>query len=347
MRTDTSRSWISKTVESSFNTPDTTGTNYSEIPTQRPYFLLPKLEKTSDANRVGQDAPTHLCNTYWSHGQVGLTDDVETDVPARQFRRTLGGSVTDTVVSAGAVWDHEFAILPRATSDFLPSFNVATLLGAASYLLAGCRMERFKVSQKNADRVMYEGDILTGGKFTNPHGLTSLPNLGDTACMDGFRTKIEYTDSDGSTLVDLSSVGRVVEWSVEHVNNHRQNKRRVGDPIQTVASTGSGAYVRNMPRGKYATNIQMIVDFVDLAEWTKAVKNEVLTNLKFTVIGPVITGSYRHEFEIIVPKFSFECPDTGDDEGDAVTPINIIALKDPVTLGTIKGRVRNNQATLV
>lgn len=347
MRTDTSKSWISKTLESSFNTPETGGANYSEIPTQEPYFVLPKLEKISDASRVGRDAPSHLCNTYWSSGEIGLKDDAETDVPARLFRRNLGGAVTDTVVNSGVVWDHSFAILPRATSEFLPSFNVATLLGAASFLHAGCLVDRFKVSQKNSDRVQHETDIVTGGKFTNPHGLSSLPGLADTACMDGFRTAIQYTDSDGSTVVDLSTLGRVIEWMVEHKNNIRRNKRRVGDPIQTV-STGSGAYVRSMPRGKYETMAQLIVDFADLTDWTKSVKNEVLTNMKFKVVGALIGGSgLRNELEIIIPKFGFDTPDTGDDEGDAATPINIIPFADPVTGGTITGRVRNGFATLV
>ncbi|MCC6328996.1 MAG: hypothetical protein IT174_10800 [Acidobacteria bacterium] len=346
MRIDTSRSWISKTLESSYNTPEATGSNYSEIPTQEPYFVLPKLEKTSDADRVGQDAPTHLCNTYWSHGEIGLRDDAETDVPARLFRRALGGSVTDTVVSAGAVWDHTFAILPRAASDFLPSFSVATLLGSASFLLAGCMIDRFKVSQKNSERVQHETDILSGGKFTNPHGLTSLPSLVDTACMDGFRTNIQYTDSDGSTTVNLTTAGKVIEWMVEHKNNIRRNKRRTGDPIQTVSSS-AGAYVRSMPRGKYETSVQMVIDFVDLTEWTKSVQNAVFTNMKITVVGPIITGIYRHEFEIIIPKFGFDSPDTSDDEGDAATPINIIPFKDPTSGGTITGRIRNAQGTLV
>lgn len=345
MRTDTSRSWLSKTLEGTYNTPEAAGANYSDIPTQEPYFLLPKMEKVSDANRVGRDAPSHLCNTYWQHGEIGLRDDIETDVPARLFRRSLGGAVTDTVVNAGTVWDHTFAILPRATSEFLPSFSMVSLLGAASYLLAGCNVDRFKVSQKNSERAVHEADILSSGKFTNPHGLAGLPNPVDTVCFDGFRTNIEYTD-ETAALINLSSVGRVIEWMVEHKNNIRRNKRRTGDPIQTV-TTGSGAHVRSQPRGKYETAIQMVVDFVDLADWLRSIKNVNCTNLKITMLGPIITGAFRHEFEIIVPKFAFDSLDTSDDEGDAATPINIVPLADPVTGGTITGRIRNGQATLV
>jgi hypothetical protein len=343
MRIDSSQHWISKTLEAAFNTPEATGTNYSFLGTQEPYFRLPMVEKMNDGGRAGVYAPTHLCNTYWSHPEIGPKDDVETDNPARLFRRALGGAVTDTVVTAATSWDHTFAILSPSIGDVLPSFSVASLLGAASFLFAGSMVDRFKVSQKNADRAQYECDVVSSGKFTNPHGLTSLPAFVGPPCMDGFRTKIQYTD--GST-VDLASLGKVIEWSVEHKNNIRRNKRRVGDPIQTV-STGSAAYVRSMPRGKYETAIGITVDFQDLTDWTKSVENKTLTNLKFTIVGPVITGTDRHEFEIIVPSFSFETVTPTDDEGDAAQQINIIPLADPVTGGTITGRIRNNVATLV
>jgi hypothetical protein len=48
-----------------------------------------------------------------------------------------------------------------------------------------------------------------------------------------------------------------------------------------------------------------------------------------------------------VPKFSFQVVTPGEDDGDAATQINVVALEDPTTLGTITGRVRNGTATLV
>lgn len=346
MRTENSVNHISKTNEGTFNTAETTNTNYEGIPTTEPFFILPKVQKVTDGARVGRNAPTHVCNEYWSPAQVSLKDDIETGVPGRLFRRALGGTPTDTVVSAGAVWDHTFAILPPQTGSILPSCNIISVLGAASFLLHGMMVDRIKFSQKAAQRGQYEADLVGSGKFTNPHGIASLPALANTQCLDGFRTTITYLDSDGLTTIDLSSLGKWIEYMVEYKNNIRTDKRRAGDPIQTV-NTGSAAHVRSMPRGKSETNIQIVMDFNDLTDWQKSVKNEQLTDLKITHYGPIITGAYRHEFEIIVPLFSFDSPDTGDDEGDAATPINIIALEDPTTKGTIKGRIRNATATLL
>lgn len=346
MRLRDSQSWLSKTLESTYNTAVTGGTNYEFIPTTNPFFALPVVEKVNDGGRIGRNAPSHLCNTYWSHFEMSIQDDVETGVPARLFRRALGGSVTDTLVATG-VYDHTFAMLNPQIGVNLPSFSVPVLLGDASFLFAGCRVDRFKVMQQNNERVTYECDIVGSGKFTNPHGLTSLPALSPVPCMDGFRTEVTYVD-ETSTTINLGTVGNLIEWSVELNNNLRRNRRRVGDPIQTVASSGAAAHVRNLPLGQErTTTISLKLDFIDLTEWTKAVANKTLTNLKFKVVGPLIDASNRHEFEIIVPQFAFEVVTPDEDEGDAAITINVIAFEDTVTRGTITGRVRNDQATLV
>lgn len=347
MRTEYAQHWISKTREGTYNTPESTGTNYERIPTTEPYFHLPKLEKVSDANRLGQAAPTHLCNTYWQHSEMGIRDDVETGVPARLLARALGGTVSDSVVTTDEVWDHEFAILDPAVGDILPSFSWATKHGDASFLLAGCMVDRFRLFQQGADRVQYEADLVGSGKFTLPHGLTSLPDPVATVCMDGWRTTISYDDSGA---VDLSTDGRCLAWSVEFRNNIRRNKRRLGDPTLT-ASNGYGAHVRKQPRGKYETIIQLTLDFDhasdDLIDWKRSVDNKILEDLTFTVKGPIIETTNRHEFEIIVPRFSFEMVDPADDDGDSAVTVNVIALEDPVSGGTITARVRNALATLV
>lgn len=350
MRIDDAKSWISKTVEGTFNTAESTGSNYEQVPTKNPTFILPKLEKLSDAGRSGHTAATHLCPHYWSPGKIGFSDDLETNTPARLARRGLGGSSTNTLVATG-VYDHEFGILPPQTGSILPSFGVAGLLDAASFLMHGCMVDSFKISGGGDKRAQFESSIVNSGKFTNPHGLSSLPELADTPCMDSFRTVVTYLDSDGSTTINLTSVGKLIEWMVEHKNNIKTNKRREGDTIQTASSGGSGAHVRRMPRGKYETMASLKLDFLDLSDWAKSTKNEVMTNLKIKVVGPVFATvssvDYRHEFEIIIPKFSFETVDPDSDDDDAAVMVNVIPLEDPVTYGTMTMRVRNGNATLV
>lgn len=346
MRLEDGKNWLSNALESTFNTAPSTGSAYSQIPTKNPFFALPKLEKMSDAGKSGHTAPTHLCNHYWSPGQFSFSDDVETNTPARMFARCLGGTITDGSISDSA-YDHTFGILQPQVGSILPSFGMVSLLDTASFLFHGCMVERFKVSQVGDKRAQYECDIVNSGKFTVPHGLTSLPELVAPVCMDSYRTTVTCTDSDGSTPIDFGSLGIMQEWSVEHKNNIKTNKRRIGDTIQTPASAGSGAYVRRMPRGKYETTIQIKIDFLANTYWLKSTLNEVLTNLKFKVVGPLIGSTSRHEFEIIVPRFSMEAVDPAEDDGDAATTINIIPLEDATTLGTITGRVKNATSTLV
>lgn len=346
MRLEDGKYWLSNAVESTFNTAPATGSAYTQIPTKNPYFALPKLEKMSDAGKSGHTAPTHLCNHYWSPGQFSYSDDVETNTPARMFARCLGGTITDGSVTDSA-YTHTFGILQPQVGSILPSFGMVSLLDTASFLFHGCMVERFKISQQGDQRAQYECDMVQSGKFTVPHGLTSLPELVAPVCMDSYRTTVTYLDSDNTTTVDFATLGKLMEWSVEHKNNIKLNKRRIGDTIQTPSGAGSGAHIRRMPRGKYETNIQIKVDFTSNADWLKGTTNEIMTNLKFTVVGPLIGASSRHEFEIIVPRFSFMPVEPADDDGDAATTINIIPLEDATTLGTITGRVKNATATLV
>lgn len=344
-RIDSAQHWISKTVEGTYNTAPATGSDYSFIPTQNPFFQLPTIEKVNDRTRVGRNAPSHVCSTYWSNPQYGLVDDAETDVPARLFRRALGGTVTSTLVETG-VYDHVFAILNPAVGSILPSFGMASLLDAASFLFHGNMVDRFKVSQQGSNRAQYEADVVGSGKFTRPHGLVSLPALAPTQCMDGFRTEVSYVD-DAAATVNLHTLGTLIEWMVEHKNNIRRDKRRVGDTIQTESTTGTAAHVKSMPRGKYETAISLKVDFTDLTAWTKSAQNKTFTNLKFKVVGPTVGAISRHEFEIIVPSLVFETVTPDEDAEDAATLINVIALQDSVSAGTITGRIRNASATLV
>lgn len=349
MRLDNTQLAISKTCEISFNTPENTAGNYEGLPTLEAFFILPKLEKLSDAGRVGKNAATHLCNNYWAHFEASVKDDLDSNVPARLARRALGGNVTTTLVATG-VYDHEFAILPPQIGDILPSFDLISVLGAADFLMAGVMVDKFKASQKNADRVQYEAALIGSGKFTNPSAI-AMPAQAATPCMDGFKTIVKYKEADNTTVVNLSNLGRIAEWMIEHDNKIRRNKRRTGDPVQTVTGYGSGAHVRSQPRGKYETKIQLVVDFLNLSDWQKSVKNEILNDLSFLVpgekIATVASVDYFNEVEIIVPKFGFDSPDTAEDEGDATTPINVIAFEDPVTKGTFKMRVRNGNATLI
>lgn len=348
MRIESTQIAISKTVEGSFNTPEATDANYEWLPTTDPFFILPKVEKLNDGQRTGRNAASHICNSYFSPTQIGVKDDVDTTVPARLFRRALGGSVTSTLVATG-VYDHTFAILPPQTGDVLPSFSGASVLGDASFKLAGLMVDKIKFSQKNSDRVQHESSIVGSGKFINPAGFTTFPSLAAPPCMKGYKTRIQYTD-ETDTTINLSNLGRIAEWMIEHDNKIRTNRRRTGDPVVTV-SGDEAAYVRKMPRGKYETKASMMIDLVDLDDWIKSIKNEILSNFMVTVPGPKITTvasvDYFHEFEIIIPSFSFEMVEPGDDEGDAMQQVSIICLEDPVTKGTLKGRIRNGSATLV
>ena len=98
--------------------------------------------------------------------------------------------------------------------------------------------DSIKFSQKNAERVQYEANLVGSGKFVNPTGIAPFPAMATTPCMDGFKVDIKYTDVDGSTVGQSCLARQGVEWMVEHKNNIRRDKRRTGDPVLTASERG-------------------------------------------------------------------------------------------------------------
>ena len=56
--------YIQKTRESSYNTPETTGSNYLRAVTDNNVVFIPNPEKRNDLGRAGSEFATGQCNTY-------------------------------------------------------------------------------------------------------------------------------------------------------------------------------------------------------------------------------------------------------------------------------------------
>ena len=54
---------------------------------------------------------------------------------------------------------------------------------------------------------------------------------------------------------------------------------------------------------------------------------------------------YYNELEIKIPSFGFEAISTGNSEGEATTPIQVIPFEDSVTKGSFKVRLRTTETS--
>lgn len=162
--------WISKTRESAFNTPETTGSNFLRATSTNAQVLIPEMEKTDDANRVGNasEFPTTQCNQYWLPPALSISDQANFALFLRLALRAVGGSVANANV-AGAAYSHIANMLPKISGLQLPASTIVSELGGASFLFAGNVIERFRMSQEGVQPVICQFDFLGSGKHRSPH----------------------------------------------------------------------------------------------------------------------------------------------------------------------------------
>jgi hypothetical protein len=165
------RFWISK-LPGTFNAFEETGTNYLLARIGSPFVVLPTQEKENDAGTAGNGHPyaTFQCNRYWLPMSAQIDAQADFDLLGRLWLRALGGTVVDSLVSAGAAWKHAANQKPGAEGLQLAAFNAISELGGASSIHAGCVVDSFEMRQEAGAAIprVITG-MLSSGKHRGPH----------------------------------------------------------------------------------------------------------------------------------------------------------------------------------
>jgi hypothetical protein len=337
---------LSVLPETAYNTIFSTAPDYEPIITKTAFYVLPQMEKTDDAGRIGNgtEFATYICNSYWSHPAVNINDDVNVDAAGRLLLRALGGPVVDTAAGTGT--KHSAAMLPVAAGRQLPSSDFLSTLGGADFILAGMCVERYRLSQNRADVPQYSCDLIGSGKYVRPSAITLTGSAATIQCLTGNDVVLAWTDSGGRKTITAQGC-RVRSWFVEIVNNLKQNDRCAGDPQLAEGTCAPAGYVRKLLRGSRAVTAQIVITLDStVPEWIQMACNEILTDLTFTVNGPVIgAGPTKNSLEVVIPKSTIRATTSGDDNDDAVIALDFVAMYDPSTGGAATGSCTNSIAT--
>ncbi len=346
--------WISKTPESSFNTPITAGASFLKATSANPIVLIPEMDKSSDVGKAGNghEFPTYICNRRWTPVAVALEDDANFELFGRLGLRSVGGTITDSTLATGA-YKHSGVMLPVATGLQLPSSTVISELGGASFLFAGCVVERFRLSQEGANPVRVQVEMIGSGKHRKPHAVTSLPATPVIAQCLKAGANLSYTDSGGPK--DLTSGCKVRSWSVEIVNSHSPTDDHcVGDPEQDAgdytASSGasSAAYNAKLTRGSRVVNAQIVI-LLDstMPEWLQMAENEALTDITLGAKGSQLVAgppAYNAALNVVIPNGRFSAVKEQDSNGKASLVLSLTAIYNAGVNGACKVEVINDIA---
>lgn len=339
--------YVSKLPETSINTMYSTGSDFLKAASTNPVVILPNVETVNDAGKPGNgyEFATYECVTYTTHPAVGIADDINFELAGRLLLRSLGGTVTATQQGATTAYKHTCNMYPVASGTQLPTSTVISELGGVSFLMGGFPVQSYTLSQTRADRPKFSCDLVGSGKFTTPHGVTSLPATATiTSCLDGNSSQVQWTDADGTTDF-TSGTCHLRSWSCGVNNNIKLNDRCPGDSTNSVTATygtATPAYVSTMKRGNRVVTAQ-IVETLDstIPNWKRHAVGEVVTNVIFRARGPVIASSYRYTLGFTIPKAIIKAVTTGEDNGDAILTYDLEAIYDSTSGGALTGECTN------
>lgn len=336
--------YIDKVREGTYNTPQTTGSNYERAVTTNQAVFIPNQEFRTDQGRAGSEFASAICNTYWEPSSIALQGDGDFAVMGRLALRAVGGTITDTTVVSGAAFKHSAPMLSSASSLQLPSFNaIAAVEGSgASYLYTGCVVDRMRLSKEVGQVAQIAFDILGSGKHRSPHAVTSLPSTPSFACLRPY----SYLSYDNGSPVDLSAACRARSWFVELANNHAPaNDRCDGDSTQDAgdysASGGASdaAYTGKLEHGDRSVTAEIVLELdAGFDEWDDMTEKVTLTNVTFGYRGAVLDAggpTYEH-LKIILPSATFQTARYVDSNGKAAVTMSLLPLTSGTSVMTVE-----------
>jgi hypothetical protein len=345
--------WISKLPEIAFNQFYTLGADFLKVRTSNPTVLVPRIRKFTDAGQAGNghEFVTQVCNERWLPLTLELDDIANFDAAGRLELRSVSGAVTDTEIETGLAWSHR-APMQNVDTLQLKSFNVISQLAGASYLCGGGVVERARMFQEGAAAPRIQYTILTSGKHKSPHAVASLPAL-PTALCPKAKVEVHWTDSDG--LRDFAtSACELRGWSVDLVNNHQPSddecgadpEQVAGDPAVTEGPSAA-QYNSKLSHNDRISSAQItIYTGGTMPDWIKMAENEGLTDVTFSILGPLLAPGVPAKLTRIFPQAVIESIDEVDSNGKSALQLNILPMFDPVSGGNMIVEVVNGLSGL-
>ncbi len=321
--------YISKTREGTFNTLETTGTNYLRAVTDTPLLYFAQQEFRDDKGRNGSEFMSTRCPTYWTPPAINLATDADFDLAARLWLRAVGGTIADTEIIALLAGKHVAPMLVDADGLALPSFDCISVndaaSGDASFLFGGMVVAQATLAQEGVNQAKATFNLIGSGKHKRPHAVTSLPSAPSFPCFRPFA----FFTYDNGDAVDLGAACQLRSWTVTLNNNVTPANDRCtadsaqdpGDPSAAVTAAAA-AYNSVLNHNDRTVEGQFVILLDSIAQYDDIVNSTAITDLVIGIRGndldPDGTPATTYEFlKIKVPTSLFKDPVNVDSQGKA------------------------------
>lgn len=343
------------TPDSAVNTPKVLAAEYMKFRANSLQPPLPQLQSIPDQMvGDGTERSMVLRKGWWMPRTITIGGKANTESAARLGARALGGSITNTVVTAAQSWDHFINTQTKAQGRLPKLSSLIFLLGGYDFIWPTMGVQRFELNFDGPNDVNYVAELFNTGYWTRVSDLapgagviddTNIPVTTPHHLMHPAATRVTF---DNGVVIDYATDGRLLSGMCSLTNN-LVIRQLPGDPFIDPLDYKSGAYARDIHRGprEPLARLKVAMDSA-LAEFTMQQSGADITSLTYLFKGEDLIGASadRYEFEWEFPLAELESIQEDPDGDDAAITMNFYPKTDAVTGGYIIQRTRDGVATL-
>lgn len=341
---------ICKIPETAINTPriltaDFVGTLHN--PMVPPFPDVAKIAGTMIGD--GSERPQRLRRGWNIPAQIPISGQLNTETAARLGARNLSGTRTSTEVAASAgAWDVVTNQQTKAQGRIPKLSTIAFSLGGYDFLWPSMAVNNFEITFEGENDVNFNANLINTGYWLRMADIVPAivpPAAPAHHLMHPAATRVTFSDG---TTIDYANEGDLLSGSCGNLNNIVV-RQLPGDPFIDPADRQSGAYARDIHRGRRDPFARMKVAMdSSLYEFTLSRNGDDITSLTYLFISDEKIGvtAYDYEFEWKFPLCEIQTVQSDTDGDDAALNLEFYPKKDAVSGGFAIQRVRTDDNLL-
>ncbi|HLL74809.1 MAG TPA: hypothetical protein VK421_06050 [Pyrinomonadaceae bacterium] len=310
-------------------------------------FPVPTPEYIDDSDQIGAGdedrAGTELRLHRWPPFRIPVSGKANTQMAARLLLRGAGGTVTNAVVSAGAVWDASAGMQKKSEGTTPVATTMVSEDGGRRFLWPSMLVNSFGLIFSGGDPVRFESELINLGGFVplgDIVGGFTMPEAEEYEYMHPAGCRVTFNDG---VPRDYAATGRLISGRAYFTNNIDVPTLPGDTPFaDNDYATGTiSKYANRGPRG-FEAGIQIYGDDTDFDELSYILNRTPLANLTYLFRGDKITATHYHELEVVAPLVQLRTIGRGNFNGFATLNLDFFVKPDPVTGRRFLFRVRND-----
>lgn len=335
--------------DSAINTPRTLSAEFMKFRANAFQPPIPQLQTVPDQMvGDGTERSQVLRKGWWLPRNITIGGKANTESAAILGVRALGGSITNTVVTAATSWDH-FANTQTKAQGRTPKLSTLLfLLGGYDFLYPTMGVNRYELNFDGQNDVNYVCELINTGYWRRAGDIVPAivpPVTTPHHLLHPAATRVTFSDG---VMHDYASDGRLLSGMCSLANNIVV-RQLPGDPFINPVDFKSGAYARDIHRGprEPLARLKVAMDSA-LAEFTMQQSGADITSLTYVFKGEDNIGASadRYELEWKFPLAELESIAEDPDGDDAAITMNFYPKTDAVTGGYVIQRSRDGVAAI-